>query len=77
MKKFLNIALILAITVAGTTPTFAKTKKIQKQSQAQAVDETKLAKSSKDEPIQIVKPEKNTKVNKKTEIKKLNFKSKK
>ena len=76
MKKFLNIALILAITVAGTTPTFAKVKKVQKQSQAQAVDETKLAKGAKNEPIQIVKPEKNTKVNKKTEIKKLNFKSK-
>ena len=65
MKKFLNIALILAITVAGTTPTFAKVKKVQKQTQTQAVDETKLAKGAKKEPIQINKKKKNNKVNKK------------
>lgn len=62
MKKILNAILIASIITAGTNLAFAK--------KAKNVDETMLV-SKKEKEIQIVEPEKEVKINKKKEIKKL------
>ncbi len=61
MKKILNIAIILSITLVSANAAYAK-------------DQTKLAKA--DEPIHIVKPQKTKKESLKKQIKRLNFTSK-
>ncbi len=66
MKKLLNI--IIALTIIGILPLYANAK------QKSDINEDKIAKN--DEKIQIVEPEKQHKVNKKTEAKKKKIEAK-
>lgn len=78
MKKILNIILILTIINITTSQSVLGKKVKNLTSEQTTVQQTKKNETiaSNNGQIQIVKPEKKTKVNNKTEIKRLNFKSK-